>query len=148
MIANYELIVKQKKKLRYNTNLSKINDLKKISNDTNLKILNIPLKFSDCFKISKVNTSKYVKRSLNLAHELCKQKKIKGFINCPIDKNLIKTKSIHGVTEFLGKKNLSKKFSEVMFLYNKNLSVTPITTHIKIKDISKFLNKDLIIKKD
>ena len=147
LIANYELIVKQKKKLRYNTNLSKINDLKKISNDTNLKILNIPLKFSDCFKISKVNTSKYVKRSLNLAHELCKQKKIKGFINCPIDKNLIKTKSIHGVTEFLGKKNLSKKFSEVMFLYNKNLSVTPITTHIKIKDISKFLNKDLIIKK-
>ena len=86
LIANYELIVKQKKKLRYNTNLSKINDLKKISNDTNLKILNIPLKFSDCFKISKVNTSKYVKRSLNLAHELCKQKKIKGFINCPMIK--------------------------------------------------------------
>ena len=147
LIANYDLFVKQKKKLRYNINLSKINDFKKISNDTNLKILNYPLKFSDCFKIPKINASKYVIGSLNLAHKLCTLKKIKGFINCPIDKNLIKTRNIYGVTEFLGKKNLSTKFSEVMFLYNKKLSVTPITTHIKIKDVSKFIKKNLIIKK-
>ena len=36
-------------------------------------------------------------------------KKITGFINCPIDKNLIKTKNIYGVTEFLGRKKSSNK---------------------------------------
>ena len=75
------------------------------------------------------------------------KKKINSFINCPIDKNLIKKKGIHGVTEFLGKKHSSKRFSEVMFLYNKKLSVVPITTHLKIKDVSKNIKKKLIIKK-
>ena len=34
-----------------------------------------------------------------------------------------------------------------MFLHNKKLSVVPLTTHIKIKDISKYINKKIIIKK-
>ena len=34
-----------------------------------------------------------------------------------------------------------------MFLYNKKLSVVPITTHLKIKDVSKNIKKKLIIKK-
>ena len=81
-----------------------------------------------------------------VSHSLCLQKKIKGIINCPINKkNLFKNKN-QGVTEFLAKKN--KVFnSEVMVIYNKNLSVVPITTHIKLKNVSKFIKKDFLSKK-
>ena len=59
-------------------------------------------------------------------------KKNKGMINCSINKkNLFKNKNI-GVTEFLAQKNKVYK-SEVMLIYNKKLSVVPITTHIKLK---------------
>ena len=60
---------------------------------------------------------------------------------------MIKQKGFFGVTEFLGKKNKSKKFSEIMFLYNRKLSVVPITTHIKIKNISKNISKKILLKK-
>ena len=100
------------------------------------------MRYKNCFNISKREASKHVIGCLNYAHDLCKKKEVKGFVNLPIDKNLIKKKGIHGVTEFLGKKQLSAKFSEVMFLYNKKLSVVPITTHLKIKDVAKVLKKN------
>ena len=147
LIGNYDLINKQKRKLKFKINLSKISNIDNIKASKSLKVLDLPLKFKNCFNVPKTEASKYVIHCLNFTHNLCKKKIIKGFINCPIDKNLIKKKGIYGVTEFLGKKNSSKKFSEVMFLYNKKLSVVPITTHLKIKDISKNIKKKLIIKK-
>ena len=51
-----------------------------------------------------------------------------------------------GVTEFLAKREkVSGK--EAMIIYNKKLSVCPITTHIKVKKISKLLSKKLISNK-
>ena len=147
LIGNYNLIYKQKNKLKFNINLSKINNIDDIQPLNSLKILDFPLRFKDCFNVSRKEASKYVIGCLNYAHNLCKQKKINAFINCPIDKNLIKKKGVYGVTEFLGKKHFSSKFSEVMFLYNKKLSVVPITTHLKIKDISKNIKEKLIVKK-
>ena len=51
-----------------------------------------------------------------------------------------------GITEFLAKKEkiLGK---EAMLIYNKSLSVSPITTHIKIKNVSKKITKKIIIDK-
>ena len=147
LIGNYNLIKEQKKKLKFNVNLRKISKFDKAKADNSLNILDLPLKFKDCFNVSKKEASKYVVNCLNLAHILCKKKLINSFINCPIDKNLIKKNGIYGVTEFLGRKHLSSKFSAVMFLHNKKLSVVPITTHLKIKEVSKNIKKKLIIKK-
>ena len=147
LIGSFSLINKQLEKLKLKINLFKIDEInEKVSNDY-IKIINIPLKFNNCFEVTKKNASKYVINCLNFAHNLCINRKINGFINCPIEKNLIKQKGIFGVTEFLGKKNKSKKFSEIMFLHNKKLSVVPITTHIRIKDISKNISKQMILKK-
>ena len=41
-----------------------------------------------------------------------------------------------GITEYLAKKNKVYK-SEVMVIYNKKISVVPLTTHIKVREISK-----------
>ena len=45
------------------------------------------------------------------------------------------------MTEFIAKKSKIKRFSEVMMLYNKKLSVVPVTTHIKVINISKNIKK-------
>ena len=147
IIGSYELLKSQLAILKIKRKIRKINkteDIKK--NDAVINVLDIPLKFKKPFNVSHKESSKYVKKCLLVSHNLCLQKKIKGIINCPINKkNLFKNKN-QGVTEFLAKKN--KVFnSEVMVIYNKNLSVVPITTHIKLKNVSKFIKKDFLSKK-
>ena len=110
LIGNYNLIYKQKKRLKFNINLSKINHIDDIRPLNGLKILDFPLRFKNCFNVSRKEASKYVIGCLNYAHSLCKQGKINAFINCPIDKDLIKKKGIYGVTEFLGKKMFHQSF--------------------------------------
>ena len=61
-----------------------------------------------------------------------------------IDKKLLhKTKTI-GVTELLSLKCKILNGSEVMLIYNKKLSVVPITTHINIRNVPKKLKSTLI----
>ena len=147
LIGNFKLLSDQAKKLKIKVPIRKINNINEKNDKNFLNILDYPLEYQECFHVQDKNASKYVIGCLNLANKICKEKKIKGFINCPIDKKLIKKKGIHGVTEFIAKKSKVKKFSEVMMLYNKKLSVVPITTHIKVMDISKNINKKILIKK-
>ena len=147
LIGNHRLIDNQRKRLNYKINLALIKNIDEKKRNNYLKIIDFPLKFSNCFKVNKNQASNYVKGCLNLAHNICIKNDIKGFINCPISKNLIRKRGIYGVTEYLAKKNLSNKFVEVMLLYNKKLSVVPLTTHLKIKEVSKNLKKDLVVKK-
>lgn len=147
LIGSFSLVKKQLERLKLKINLFKIDEINQKANEDYIKIINVPVKFNDCFKVSRKNAANYVINCLNFAHDLCVKGKIKGFINCPIEKKLIAQKDIFGVTEFLSKKDNKKKFSEVMFLYNRKLSVVPITTHIKIKDVSRNIRKQLILKK-
>ena len=75
---------------------------------------------------------------MNLAHKLAFDKTVSGIINCPIDKKLLSKQNI-GVTEYLASKCNIKNDSEVMLIFNKKLSVTPLTTHINISNVSKKL---------
>ena len=52
-----------------------------------------------------------------------------------------------GVTEFFASISKVTDKSEIMMIYNKSLSVVPLTTHINLKDIPKKITKKLIIKK-
>tara|TARA_B100001057_G_scaffold447027_1_gene486154 strand:+ start:1042 stop:1992 length:951 start_codon:yes stop_codon:yes gene_type:complete len=147
IIGSYNLLKAQLKILKIKRRLKKINKTKDINkSDKVLNILDVPLKFSKAFSVNSKESSIYVKKSLALAHKLCLQKELKGMINCSISKkNFFKNKN-YGVTEFLAIKNKVYN-SEVMIIHNKNLSVVPITTHIKVKQISKLIKKDLLIKK-
>ena len=147
LIANFNLINQQVKKLKYNLKLTKVNNLKSQNNHNYLKIIDVDLNFSKPFKVSFRNSSKYVTECLNLAHKLMSEKKFRGLINCPINKRLLSSSNILGVTEYLADKCKIKDHSEVMMINNKNLSVVPLTTHISVKNISKKINSNLIIKK-
>ncbi len=143
LIGNYHLIKKQLKKLKIKVPIKKIENIKNITQGKYLQVFNIPLKFKSAFKVSPNETSKYILKSLNMAHQMSKQRLIKGFINCPINKkNTFKRKNI-GVTEFLAKKN-NVFGKEIMLIFNKKLSVTPVTTHVELKNVSKKLNKKFL----
>ena len=147
LIGNFNLINKQFKKLKRKVSIIKVKQLEDNSSPNKLKIIDIPLNFKNPFKVSLQDSTKYIIESFNLAHKLAKNKKVKGLINCPIDKKLLNKSKKIGVTEFLASKNKINKGSEVMFIHNKKLSVVPITTHINIKNVSKKININLIIKK-
>ena len=77
-------------------------------------------------------SNKYILKCFDVALKLIKEKKILGFINCPISKESLFKNKHQGITEFLSKK-VGKKDNEVMLIYNKKLSVSPLTTHIPSK---------------
>ena len=86
-------------------------------------------------------------KSINLGHKLSlNKKKVAGLINCPINKNLLNSKFL-GITEYLANKCKIRNKSEVMLINNEKLSVSPITTHINIREVPNKINKLVIIKK-
>ena len=146
LIANYNLIRKQFKELKYSTKILKTNDINQNFSSNSLKILDLDLKFKNPFKVSRKSASKFIINSLNLAHNIALKKDILGIVNCAINKKLLNKKNV-GVTEFLASKCKIKNNSEVMLITNNKYAVSPITTHLDIKDISKNLSSKKIISK-
>ena len=64
-------------------------------------------------------------------------------INGPISKENFLKKKFPGITEYVAKKTNSK--DPVMLIYNKKLAVSPLSTHIPINKVSKFVKKTKII---
>jgi 4-hydroxy-L-threonine phosphate dehydrogenase PdxA len=146
IISNYLLLKKQFKLLKYSIKLFKVKDINENLYSNGLKILDVPLKFKNPFNVSFTSSSIFIKDTLNLAHNLAQGEKVKGIINCPIDKKLLKKNNL-GITEYLAAKCKIKNNSEVMLIKSKDFSVLPITTHIKLKDVAKKINSKLILKK-
>ena len=146
IIGNYILIKRQLEKIKINLNLKKINKIQKQNFKKKLLIYDVPLKFNKPFNISTKAKSDYVINSFKIAIKLMKRGKILGLINCPINKTEIFGNKFYGTTEFLAKKE-GVLGREVMLLYNKQLSVSPITTHIKLKKVSRNISKKKIVDK-
>jgi 4-hydroxythreonine-4-phosphate dehydrogenase len=148
LIASKKIVILQMKKLNYkfkiNSVLEKDIGLNKLNNDY-INIIDIAYNSKKPFeKISK-KSNKYIKKSFELALKLLKSGISDRLINGPISKKYFLRKKYLGVTEYLADKTSTKNFA--MLIYNKNLSVSPLTTHLPLKFVSKNLDKDLIIKK-
>jgi 4-hydroxy-L-threonine phosphate dehydrogenase PdxA len=146
LIANYNLILKQFKKLKYSVKIVKVKNIHVSDKKDKLKVIDIDLKFKNPFKVSNETASKYIIKSLTFAHKLALENSDSGIINCAINKKLLNRNNI-GVTEFLAKKCNVKNNSEVMLIVNEKLSVSPITTHINIKQVSSKIKSVSIINK-
>lgn len=145
-VSNFELLKSQFKKLGYSSSLKKVNTINENLNNNSLKILDVKLKFKNPFKVEFFKASKFIIDCLNIGHELALRKDVIGIINCPINKKLLNKRN-YGVTEFLAKKNNLKNKREVMLIKNNKLAVSPITTHIDLKDVHRNIKRDLIIRK-
>ena len=75
---------------------------------------------------------------------MIKQNKILGIINGPVAKETFLNKKFSGITEFIAYK-IGRYDRVAMLIYSKKLAVTPIVTHIPVKEISKNLNIKKIV---
>ncbi len=87
----------------------------------------------------------YIRECFDVAFKLLKKKVTNKFINGPINKSSFLDKKFLGITEYISTKFNVKK--NAMLIYNKELSVCPLTTHLPIKFVSKKISKSLIIEK-
>ena len=95
----------------------------------------------DFDKISE-KSNHFINESFNIALKILKKKNCSGLINGPISKrHFLKGKSL-GITEYLSKK--TKKDNVAMIIFNKKLSVSPITTHLALKNVNKNISKKKI----
>ena len=148
VIGNIRLLNLQKIKMKFQIKIKKINkdfntnDL----NGTELPVYDIAYNQKKSFEKISSKSNKYIFKCFDIALQFAKDKKIHGFINCPVSKESLFKNKHHGITEYLSNK-LGKKDNEVMLIYNKKLSVSPITTHIPLRNVAKEISKYKIVKK-
>ena len=149
IIGSVQLLNLQMKQLKYKIKIKKINKHFKIRdlNEIELPVYDIDYTQKKPFEKISSKSNKYIFECFEVALKFVKDKKILGFINCPISKEYLFKNKHQGVTEFLSKKLNKKNNNEVMLIYNKKLSVSPITTHIPLSQVSKKINQYKIVEK-
>tara|TARA_Y100000389_G_C17356924_1_gene461621 strand:+ start:84 stop:1049 length:966 start_codon:yes stop_codon:yes gene_type:complete len=148
LICCKKLILQQMKKFRFKKKIKilKINELKDVYIDNkSMNLINVKLQKSSNKKIQNKLNKTYIDDSFKIAFQLIKNKFTKKFINGPVNKKTFLNQKFLGVTEFISKNFKIKKSG--MLIYNKNLSVCPVTTHLPIKLVAKKITKKLIEEK-
>ena len=140
LIASQKLIELQMKKLNINKKIRLINriDLKKHQLDNKkLNLINVNFSQKKPFDIISSKSNDYIKRSFDIALEILNEKITNKFINGPISKKFFLRQKYLGITEYLAHRTKTKNFA--MLIYNKDLSVCPLTTFTKksFKNIKK-----------
>lgn len=144
LITCEKLLISNMKKFKFH---KKVNELKinkistyKLTNKF-INIINVPLN-SD-LKSNSINA--YINKSFETAFNLINNGFSDKLLNGPISKKLFLKGKFPGITEFIAKKYNKKKIA--MLIYNKKLSVCPITTHSPLKLVSKIIKKKTIEEK-
>ena len=148
LIASYKILSLQMKRLNFKINI-KLLDFKKINNyklnNGSINLINVNYNQKKAFEKISDKSNNYIRKCFEMAIFLIKTNFSNRLINGPISKkNFLKNKFL-GITEFFAQKFKKKKIA--MLIYNKNLSVCPVTTHLPLKKVSKTINRELITEK-
>ena len=138
LLVDKKVLEKQKKDLNFNFALNEI--LQEEIN--NKKLDNKKLNFINIRK--KRSEKEYISDCFNTYFNILKTNSDLPLINGPINKSKFLKSKYFGITEYIGDK-FNKKKEVVMLIYNKFLSVSPLTTHIPLKDVKKSISKKKII---
>ena len=145
LIASHSLIKLQMKKFKIQRKVRLINLLNLKKYQLNNKMINlINVKFDQKKPFDKISSKSndYIKKSFDVALKILNQKITNKLINGPISKKFFLKKKYLGITEYLAHRTNTKNFA--MLIYNKDLSVCPLTTHLPLKKVSKNINKNMI----
>ena len=148
LIASIDILKLQMKKLRFNRKIKLLTlpELKKTKlNNRSINLISIKYTQNRPFKKLSSKSNTYINKSFDLALKIIKKKITNKFINGPISKKFFLKNKFLGVTEYLAHKTKTKKYA--MLIYNENLSVSPITTHLPLKHVAKNIKKKLILEK-
>ena len=142
LISSLEILMFHMKKLKFKKKIKIINYKNINEYNLNHKYINlINIKFKSVSNLKKItnNSNLFIERSFDVALKLIKLGFTKKMINGPISKKNFLNKKYLGITEYLAKRSNSKKVA--MLIYNKELSVCPITTHLPLKKVAKKITK-------
>jgi 4-hydroxythreonine-4-phosphate dehydrogenase len=148
LISSKKLLNLQMKKLGFKNKIRLINASKlklyKLDNKT-INLIDIKYNPDKAFEKISSKSNKFIKNSFELAFKIIKNNNINKFINGPISKKYFLKKEFLGITEYISEKFFTK--NTCMLIFNKKLSVCPITTHLPLKLVSKKITKKNIINK-
>tara|TARA_Y100000591_G_C21799775_1_gene681409 strand:+ start:597 stop:1565 length:969 start_codon:yes stop_codon:yes gene_type:complete len=148
LIGSIRLLKLQMKKLNFNKKIIEVNlntiNKKKLNNHF-INIINVNFKQKAAFEKISSKSKKYIEECFKIAKYLIKKKITNKLITGPISKEKFLNKRFLGITEYLG--NLFKVKKIAMLIYNKKLSVCPITTHLPLKSVNKKIKKKNIVEK-
>ena len=143
IVCSKKLLQEQMKKLKFNYKINIVDkDFAKLDalNNKQINLVDVNYNFKRCFEKISNKSNDYIKNCFDIALEILKRNKLTKFINGPISKkHFLKGKTL-GITEYLAKKT-NKDYKVAMLIHNKNLSVSPLTTHLALKDVPRKISK-------
>jgi len=148
LICSYKILKFQMKKLRFKMDIKIINPslLNKIKlNNKTINIIDVKYNKNIYFQKISNKSNEYIKNCFKISLKILNSGITNKLINGPISKKTFLKKKFLGITEYLTKKTNASQ--NVMLIYNKQLSVCPITTHLPLKFVIKNINKKMIIDK-
>ena len=148
LITSLKLFKYYMKKLNFKKKIRVLNykNIKKTKlNKSTINLINLEYKFNPNIKKISSQSNSFIKKSFLVGLNLLKSLNTYKFLNGPISKKNFLNKKYPGITEYIADKTFAKK--NAMLIYNKKLSVCPLTTHIPIKKVYKYITKKNIIDK-
>ena len=148
IIGSQKILLLQMKKLNFSMKirLIKINNINDyVLNNKSINLINVNYYQHKVFEKSSKKSNFYISNCFNVAFKLLNDGFTDKLINGPINKKNFLNKKYLGITEYLAD-NFDTRIT-AMLIYNKNLSVCPITTHLPIKMVSNKINANLIYNK-
>jgi 4-hydroxythreonine-4-phosphate dehydrogenase len=130
------------KKLNFKKDIKLLQPLnlnnQKLNNKT-INLIHVEYNPKKAFEKISSKSNLFINNSFKLAFKILKKNNIYKFINGPISKKTFLNKKFLGITEYISHKFSIKKTG--MLIYNKDLSICPITTHLPLKFVTKKINK-------
>ena len=147
IISSKDLLNKQMKKLGYNYKINTINrnhiDFNNLNNKQ-INLIDVSYNFKKPFDQISSKSNNYISKSFEIALQIIKKNNFSKFINGPISKKYFLKRKFLGITEYLADKT-NRSGNVVMLIYNNRLAVSPLTTHLPLKEVHKNLSKEKII---
>ena len=148
LIGSHKVLRLQMKKLNFKKKINVL-DQKNLKNcrldNKSINLIDVRYETNKAFEKISSKSNIYIKRCFEVAFKLIRENKIKKLINGAINKETFLNKKYLGITEYISKEFKSRKTA--MLIYNKKLSVCPITTHLPIKLVPNKIKKKSISEK-
>ena len=148
LISSKKIIELQMRYLNFKKKI-RVLDFRKLNkyklDNKSINLINVNYNQKRPFEKISTKSNNFISESFKLAIKIVKKYKIVKFINGPIVKKTFLQKKYLGITEYI-----SKKFDIVnnaMLIYNKDLSVCPLTTHLPLKSVTRKVTKKNILDK-
>ncbi len=148
LICSEKILKMHMKLFKYKKDIKKL-DLNNLSsgrlNNETINIIDIKYNQKNIYQQNNYLYKDYLTNSFETAFRLIKAGVSNKMINGPISKKKFLKKKYLGITEYIASKFKIKK--NAMLIYNKKLSVCPVTTHLPIKLVTKNITKNKIKEK-